>query len=350
MKKETPPSVLQTQPLIEDEGLTASVRPASLSDFVGQDEIKTKLSICIEAARKRGEALDHILLSGPAGLGKTTLANIIASEMQSELRTTSGPVLERKADLAGLLTELNEGDVLFIDEIHRLNRVVEECLYPAMEDYFIDILIGEGPHAKSVRLDLPKFTLVGATTRSGMLSGPLRDRFGIQCRLDFYEAHHIERILQRSAQILNIPYEQEGLSELAHRSRRTPRVANRVLRRVRDYAQVRAEGIIQRSVAREALELLSIDPCGLDPLDLRLLRTVGEKFGGGPVGIRTIAVALGEDEGTLEEVHEPFLIQEGFLNRTPSGRVLTPKAYQHLGLTAPSQPPLQTEFDEEAIN
>lgn len=324
--------LLRPDSLDEDEVLPLSIRPETLEQFVGQRETKTKLAICIEAARKRGEALDHVLLSGPPGLGKTTLAGIIAEEMSVNIRATSGPVLERKADLAGLLTELKEGDVLFIDEIHRLNRVVEECLYPAMEDYFFDILIGDGPHAKSVKIDLPHFTLVGATTRSGMLTGPMRDRFGIQCRLNFYEEEDILIILRRTARILDVPHEAGGLEELAGRSRRTPRIANRILRRVRDYAQVRSDGVLTRDVAREALDLLEIDAFGLDQMDRRILSTAAEKFGGGPVGLKTLAIALGEDEGTLEEVYEPFLIQEGFINRTPSGRVLTPKAYEHLGL------------------
>ncbi|MBZ0258851.1 Holliday junction branch migration DNA helicase RuvB [bacterium] len=328
----------------DDETASASIRPQTLEYFIGQREVKKQLSICIEAARHRNEALDHLLLAGPPGLGKTTLAHIIANEMGVSVRTTSGPVLERKADLAGLLTELQEGDVLFIDEIHRLNRVIEECLYPAMEDFFIDVLIGEGPHAKSIKLDLPRFTLVGATTRSGMLTGPLRDRFGIHCRLNFYEEEDIAKILHRSAKILNIEFEESGLNELSSRSRRTPRVANRLLRRVRDYAQVRSDGTITQSVAQEALDMLEIDRIGLDQMDRRILRTIVEKFSGGPVGLRTIAIALGEDEGTLEEVYEPFLIQEGLLNRTPSGRVLTPAGYEHLGLSGRDASPLQQDL------
>ncbi|RJP33225.1 MAG: Holliday junction branch migration DNA helicase RuvB [Candidatus Omnitrophota bacterium] len=329
--------IITTAVTAEDEIIAESIRPETMAGYIGQNEVKIKLAICIEAAKKRNEALDHVLLSGPPGLGKTTLAHIIANEMGVYIRTTSGPVIERKADLAGLLTEMKEGDVLFIDEIHRLNRVVEECLYPAMEDFFFDILIGEGPHAKSVKIDIPRFTLVGATTRSGMLTGPMRDRFGIQCRLNFYEPEDIKLILNRSARILKIPFDPEGVEELAHRSRRTPRVANRLLRRVRDYAQVRSDGKITKSVAQEALELLEIDHRGLDQMDRQILTTIAVKFGGGPVGLRTIAVALGEDEGTLEEVYEPFLIQEGLLNRTPSGRMLTPAAYAHIGLAAPQK-------------
>jgi len=318
----------------EDTVIPETLRPQSLQTFIGQKEVKTKLGICIEAAKKRGEALDHVLLAGPPGLGKTT--HIIANEMGGNLRTTSGPVLERKADLAGILTELKTGDVLFIDEIHRLNRLVEECLYPAMEDFFIDILIGEGAHAKSVKIDLPHFCLVGATTRAGMLTGPLRDRFGIQCRLNFYETEDIFEIVSRSGKILEIPYDNDGIAELASRSRRTPRVANRLLRRVRDYAQVRAEGKITKQVAGEALELLEIDHRGLDQMDRRILTTIAEKFGGGPVGLRTLAIALGEDEGTLDDVYEPFLIQEGLINRTPSGRLLTQEAYRHLHIEPPT--------------
>ena len=317
-----------------EETFQASLRPRSLDEFIGQEQIKTTLKISIEAARARGEALDHVLIAGPPGLGKTTLAHIIAINMGVHLKTTSGPILERKDDLAALLTaDLSSGDVLFIDEIHRLNRVVEECLYPAMEDFFIDIVLGEGPHAKTIQIDLQPFTLVGATTRSGLLTGPLRDRFGIQLRLGFYKENEIARIVHRSSKILEIECEEDGIRELAQRSRGTPRVANRLLRRVRDYAQVRRDGVITGDIAREALELLEVDNMGLDHMDHLILRAIIEKFGGGPVGIKTICAALGEDERTLEEVYEPYLIQIGFLNRTPAGRVATAHAYEHLGIS-----------------
>jgi len=317
-----------------EESFQATLRPRTLDEFIGQEQIKKTLSICIEAARARGDALDHVLVAGPPGLGKTTLAHIIAAQMGVGLRTTSGPVLERKDDLAALLTaDLAKGDVLFIDEIHRLNRVVEECLYPAMEDFFIDIVLGEGPHAKTIQIDVHPFTLVGATTRSGLLTGPLRDRFGIQLRLGFYNEKEIGQILRRSARILEVDCEEEGIQELARRSRGTPRVANRLLKRVRDYAQVRRDGVITAEVAREALDLLEVDNMGLDHTDHLILRTLIEKFGGGPVGIKTICAALGEDERTLEEVYEPYLIQIGFLNRTPAGRVATAHAYAHLGIS-----------------
>ncbi len=341
MKEESAKRILDPAAEQDDILTPESIRPQTLFNFIGQAELKSKMEICIEAALKRGEALDHVLFSGPPGLGKTTLAHIVANEMGGNIRSTSGPVIERKADLAGLMTELQQGDVLFIDEIHRLNRVVEECLYPAMEDFFIDILIGEGPHAKSVKIDLPQFTLVGATTRSGMLTGPLRDRFGIQCRLNFYNPEDIEKILIRSAKVFKIPFEYDGLRELSMRSRRTPRVANRLLRRVRDYAQVRSDGILTRKVVEEALSLLEIDEQGLDQMDRRIMQTIVDKFGGGPVGLRTLAISIGEDDGTLEEVYEPFLIQEGFINRTPGGRILTAKGYAHLGLKLQEDFPLQ---------
>ena len=328
-----------------EETFQATLRPKKLREFIGQEQIKTTLSIAMEAALRRGEALDHVLIAGPPGLGKTTLAHIIASEMNAGLRTTSGPVIERKDDLAALLTaDLKEGDVLFIDEIHRLNRVVEECLYPAMEDYFIDIVLGEGPHAKTIKIDINKFTLVGATTRSGLLTGPLRDRFGIQLRLSFYTKDEIAEVIRRSAKILGVECVEQGINELAQRSRGTPRVANRLLRRVRDYAQVRHDGVITEPVAREALELLEVDSHGLDNMDRQILLTIIEKFGGGPVGIKTIGAALGEDEGTLEEVYEPYLIQLGFLNRTPAGRMATVRAHEHLSISPGTTGPRQQDL------
>ena len=344
MKEESAKRILDPASGQDDVTTPESIRPQTLFNFIGQAELKSKMEICIEAALKRGEALDHVLLSGPPGLGKTTLAHIISNEMGGDIRSTSGPVIERKADLAGLMTELQQGDVLFIDEIHRLNRVVEECLYPAMEDFFIDILIGEGPHAKSVKIDLPHFTLIGATTRSGMLTGPLRDRFGIQCRLNFYNQEDIEKILLRSARVFNIPFERDGILEMSTRSRRTPRVANRLLRRVRDYAQVRSDGVLTRRVVKEALDLLEIDHQGLDQMDRRIMQTIVDKFGGGPVGLKTLAISIGEDDGTLEEVYEPFLIQEGFINRTPGGRLLTAKGYAHLGLQPQENNPIQEDL------
>lgn len=316
--------------------MEASLRPASVREFVGQTAIVEKLRIFVQAARKRGEALDHTLFYGPPGLGKTTLAHIIAAEMGTDLRSTSGPIIERKDDLAAILTELRAGDVLFIDEIHRLNRVVEECLYPALEDRKIDILIGEGPHAKTIKLDLEPFTLVGATTRAGMLTGPLRTRFGITLRLEFYTAEELARIITRSAGILGVPIEEDGARVIAERSRGTPRIANRLLRRVRDFAEVKHDGTITRPVADAALRLLDIDERGLDKEDRNFLRTLIEKFGGGPVGLNTLGVALSEDEDTLLDVVEPYLIQVGFLARTPRGRVATPAAYDHLGVPKPA--------------
>jgi Holliday junction DNA helicase RuvB len=315
----------------EERFLEAGLRPKGLADFVGQEEVKNNLKIFIQAARERGEALDHVLLHGFPGLGKTTLANIIAHELKVSLKGTSGPVIERPGDLAALLTNLKPRDCLFIDEIHRLNHVVEEILYPAMEDFQLDILIGQGPSARSIKLDLPRFTLIGATTRAGLLTPPLRDRFGIILRVDFYSAEELKIILRRSAEILNTPVEEEGLMEIARRSRGTPRVANRLLKRVRDYAQVKGGGRISLPVAREALKMLEVDHLGLDKMDRRLLLTVIEKFDGGPVGIEALSVALGEEKDTLEDVYEPFLIQCGFLNRTPRGRVATPLAYRHFG-------------------
>ncbi len=312
--------------------LDRSLRPARLADFVGQSTAREQLQIFIEAARRRSEALDHVLVFGPPGLGKTTLAHIIANELEASLRQTSGPVLERPGDLAALLTNLEPRDVLFVDEIHRLSPVVEEILYPALEDYQLDIMIGEGPAARSIKLDLPPFTLVGATTRAGLLTSPLRDRFGIVQRLEFYTAEELGRIVQRSADILEVPSEAEGIAAIASRSRGTPRIANRLLRRVRDYAEVKGDGRITAELADRALDMLEVDDSGLDLLDRQLLRTIIEKFDGGPVGVDSLAAATGEERGTIEDVIEPFLIQQGFLVRTPRGRVATQRAWQHCGI------------------
>jgi Holliday junction DNA helicase RuvB len=320
----------------EEQQFERSLRPATLAEYIGQEKIRGQLEIFIEAARKRCEALDHALLFGPPGLGKTTLAHIIAKELGVNLRQTSGPVLERPGDLAALLTNLEPRDVLFIDEIHRLSPVVEEILYPALEDYQIDIMIGEGPAARSIKLDLPPFTLVGATTRAGMLTNPLRDRFGIVARLEFYEAADLAKIVRRSAKLLSVPLVEEGAVEIARRARGTPRVANRLLRRVRDYAQVRADGTVSKAVADAALKMLEVDALGLDVMDRKLLLAVIEKFSGGPVGLENLSHAIGEEADTIEDVLEPFLIQGGYLQRTPRGRMATLAAYRHFGITAPA--------------
>jgi holliday junction DNA helicase RuvB len=322
----------------EDDRFEATLRPRALDDYVGQEKAKGNLGLFIDAARGRGEALDHVLLYGPPGLGKTTLANIIACEMGVSIKSTSGPVIERPGDLAAILTNLEPHDVLFIDEIHRLSHVVEEILYPAMEDFQLDIIIGQGPSARTIKLDLPKFTLVGATTRAGLLSSPLRDRFGVISRLEFYTHEELAFIVTRSARIFGMEIDAGGAMELARRSRGTPRIANRLLRRVRDFAQVRADGVITHSVADQALALLEIDQMGFDTMDRAILLTIIDKFGGGPVGLDTIAAAISEESDTIEDVYEPFLIQNGFLNRTPRGRVATPAAYSHFGRIAPEPP------------
>ncbi len=326
-----------------------SLRPRTLAEYIGQDKAKENLSIYIEAAKMRGENLDHVLLYGPPGLGKTTLSTIIANEMNVNIRVTSGPAIEKQGDLAALLTNLSENDILFIDEIHRLNRSVEEVLYPAMEDFALDIIIGKGPSARSIRIDLPKFTLVGATTRAGQLTAPLRDRFGVILRLELYTVEQLTEIVTRSAGILGIECEQEGAVEIARRSRGTPRIANRLLKRVRDFAQVLGDGVITREIADEALRRQEIDQLGLDAIDRRMLTTIIRTYGGGPVGLETLAAAIGEESVTLEDVYEPYLMQIGFLSRTPRGRCATPQAYEHLGLTPNGRPQPAPEADQLSL-
>ena len=335
--------LLTPVPAPEEKPDEVTLRPRRLSEFVGQSQLRQHLEILLGAARGRGEPVDHLLFAGPPGLGKTSLAGIVAAEMGVSLRITSGPALERAGDLASVLTNLDEGDVLFIDEIHRLSRVVEEVLYPAMEDFQLDIVIGKGPSARSIRLDLPRFTLVGATTRTGLITGPLRDRFGFVARLDFYRVDELEAIVRRAAGIMGVPLEAEGGFEIARRARGTPRIANRLLRRVRDFAEVRSDGVVTRAIADAALELFEVDAQGLDKVDRAILSAVCLRFAGGPVGLSTVAICVGEEPETVEDVYEPFLLQLGLLQRTPRGRVATPAAWQHLGLEPPpaAGPPTQ---------
>jgi len=335
----TPERLLTGEPLEEETGVERTLRPQSIQEYVGQEKIVENLKIFVRAARERKEPLDHVLLFGPPGLGKTTLAHILAHEMQAPLRSTAGPVLERAGDLAAILTNLQPGEVLFVDEIHRLGPAVEEILYPALEDYKLDLVLGQGPAARTVKIELPRFTLVGATTRAGLISPPLRARFGIVHRLDFYPEPEIARILERSASILGVAADAEGIAELAQRSRGTPRIANRLLRRVRDFAQVTGTGSIDRAIARHALAALEVDDHGFEELDRRLLSTLIEVYGGGPAGVQALAAAVGEDAGTLEDLYEPYLLQRGFLQRTPRGRVATRRAYEHLGYPPPAGAP-----------
>ncbi len=336
--------IISSEKQMEEVNMEVSLRPRLLSDFVGQEKLKMNLRVFIDAARGRKEALDHVLLYGPPGLGKTTLSHIIAAEMEVNIKATSGPVMERPGDLAAVLTNLKDGDVLFVDEIHRLNRTVEELLYPAMEDFQLDIMLGEGPSARVIKLDLPHFTLVGATTRAGLLTSPLRDRFGVVDRLNFYEIEELTRIVIRSASLLAVQVEEEGGYEIARRSRGTPRIANRLLRRVRDFAEVQGDGVITRSIADRALLQLDVDPLGLDHMDQKLIRTLIEKFDGGPVGISTLSAAIGEEKDTIEDVFEPYLIQHGYLARTPRGRMATRIAYEHFGVPYPQTRTRQDEI------
>ena len=325
--------MIQTDITREDEKIEGSLRPQTLDDYIGQSKIKENIRVYIEAARQRGDALDHVLFYGPPGLGKTTLAGIIANEMGTHLKVTSGPAIEKPGEMAAILNNLEEGDLLFVDEIHRLNRQVEEVLYPAMEDYCIDIMIGKGSAARSVRLELPKFTLVGATTRAGLLTAPLRDRFGMIHHLEFYSVEELQHIIMHSARILDVEIDRNGALEMARRSRGTPRLANRILKRVRDFAQVKYDGVITEEVARVALDLMDVDKLGLDHIDRNLLLTMIQKFDGGPVGLDTLAAAIGEDAGTIEDVYEPYLIKNGLINRTPRGRVVTDTCYHHFGIS-----------------
>ncbi len=327
--------MIETNLMEEDVRLEGTLRPQKLTDYIGQSKIKENLKIYIEAAKQRGDPLDHVLFYGSPGLGKTTLAGIIANEMEVNMKVTSGPAIEKPGEMAAILNNLQQGDLLFVDEIHRLNRQVEEVLYPAMEDYAIDIMIGKGQAARSIRLDLPRFTLVGATTRAGLLTAPLRDRFGIIHRLEFYSPQELTHIIMHSARVLNAPIELEGAREMARRSRGTPRLANRILKRVRDFAQVKYEGVITKDIAVTALDLMDVDPMGLDHIDRNILLTMIQKFGGGPVGLDTLAASIGEDPGTIEDIYEPYLLKNGFINRTPRGRVVTDYTYRHLGLEIP---------------